>query len=226
MPESPERRLPAPWGRVQSGLVLARAGAIGAVPFFVLFLLMGLLALPLATPAERAPFVHALWVLAAVHLLPAAVHGVGHTRCLGLSDTHGGQMAASSWVLFLVGGLSLSGLFLPGGEVLVAAAFAVLALAGFAAWLAFLAALARSLGDAPLAAEVRLFAPRFWFGVAGAVALLCGAWLAERVGARTLVVFGWAGAGVVGLWLLAGYIRLLRTAAEAVTRRVTPVPDR
>jgi hypothetical protein len=213
--------LEAPWPVVRSGLGWAMSAAYLALPLYVLFLCVDLVARPVAQAGDRQMVVNALVVLALAQLLPILIHTVGQIICTAAPVAYGGQLAATSAWLLGLGAVGLTGLLLPDLKLYAAVGGGGMMLLSFTIWLRFLSRLGERLEDRSLIADAGAYSSWFWIGFVVGVVLLGGSALVLARGGvgGELGWFGRAGTGFIGLLLLIGYAVLLRTASLAVARR-------
>lgn len=191
---------------------------------FTLFMGLDLFLIPFAAPRGENAVMQMLSFVGPVMMLPAAVHIVSHVGCVAVPRSHGGDVARLSAAL--LGFSAIAGVCILSyrGEIVVIVGCLAFAVTSFGVWLVFLGRLGEQLGDEDLVGAARTYTLWFWVGLSQAAVLLCGAYVADRVGAGPLVWFGRAGAGVIGFLLLRHYGSLLRTAVRAIDHRAPGTP--
>jgi hypothetical protein len=199
---------------VREGLNGARAIADLAAVLYAISLSLLLVGTAAAGGARDAPE-RWLGCLAPAIVLPAFLHAIFQGMCALAPRTHGGRL--------VVGGLCMQGcsLVVLGGlssnpaRVSFVVAGAVALVVAFGLWLAFLARLGRRLGDPELQLAARSYSSWFWGGCVVSVGLVYFSVLAVA----DVALLARAATGVIGLVLIRGYSRLLRTAIRAIGLR-------
>jgi hypothetical protein len=215
-------RLAEPWRSVCFGLWLAHNGTAVAGALWAMAICVGAFIALLEPRGERAPLENLLWILLAVHLIPAALQLAGQLRCQAVSESYGRRLVTTSCVLSLLSCVLPCCLASAGGPALTAVVFVALNLVAFGFWLAFLKRLGRRLRADALMSAFDDFGMRFGFGVMALVAFLATAYRTAHVGSG-LLWLSLTGAVVIGFFLLWQYSVLLRVATRAVVLRGTPL---
>jgi ABC-type amino acid transport system permease subunit len=223
---TPEPEICLPWPIVRTWLNTARTATDFARPCYLLFLCLDLFLFSFAPDARKeGAVVRMLAMLGAALLIPGLIHIACQIACCQVPRTHGADFARTSVVLLLIAFVAGSGLFERSAPLAVVLAVLFM-LSSCGVWLLFLILLGERLRVRELGVKATAFVWHFSFGVIGASALLCGAFLAEQVRAGILVWIGQAGAGVIGFVLLCRYSALLNTATFAVDRHAPAPPTR
>jgi hypothetical protein len=218
-PELRARHLEPPWPTVYTGLARARNAVYLALPLSFVLLILDLGVRPLADSGDEHFVTNVMLVLLVTQLLPIFVHLTGLIACTAAPVSHGGELARSSARLVGAAALLVTGIVLSGQWLFGLFAAVVLLVFACGVWLGFLERLGRGLGDPELVREVQSYARCFWIGVLVGF-LLPGAVAFSEYRSGGSVGWGWrVAAGVWSIWLLIGYLALIRTACRAVAQR-------
>ncbi|MCI0700382.1 MAG: hypothetical protein L0241_04810 [Planctomycetia bacterium] len=214
------RHLTPPWPQVYHALDRNRIVTYLTCAFYIFYLSLVLVVLPMMSAAEQTVSVTLLSCMSVIFLLPVAVHAINQTACLKVPATHGGEMVSVSLIVLIVSPLAVLFACLSGSIWRLFIGVAVVTIPiSLSFWLAFLIRLGNRLGDHDLKTAAESYAFWFWFGLLTMLALVIGGYLGEQARSGLIAWSSRAGAGVIGLLLLWNYSSLLYTASLAVARR-------
>ena len=152
--------------------------------------------------------------------IPAAGPVVAQVYCALLPRICGAPVAAASLVCYSLA----AGVGAADHGLLSALACPALVLLGLDFWVVFLAQFAHRLGRARLVATAERYSARYRVWTVVAFAGYAVALLGAHIGNRAVVGVGECVAGGIGMFLMHGYVALLRRVALTVARRAPIAP--